>query len=67
MMNNSVKLFGIWTTDSGGDVVYKILIWSSGGPHVQRRATIYAYYILPAKIFTLDSAVVNLTQILFRQ
>ena len=38
MRNNSVKLFRIWTSGSGGDV----LIWSSSYPPVQWSRTIYA-------------------------
>ena len=43
MRNNSMNLFQIWASGSGGDVFFKrFLIWCSGGPHVQWSGTIYA-------------------------
>ena len=35
MRNKSVKLFLIWVSGSGGDVVENVLIWSSGVPPFQ--------------------------------
>ena len=43
MRNDSVNLFGIWASGSGGMVRFKrFLIWSSDGPPVQWSRTIYA-------------------------
>ena len=42
MKNIHVKLYEIWTSGSGGDVLKKVLIWSSGRPPVQWSRTIYA-------------------------
>ena len=42
MRNNSLNLYRIWASGSGGDVVKVFLFWSSGGSPVQWSKTICA-------------------------